>query len=177
MNEDMDFMAIFGGEGGPDLGSGREDFDALFAAEKPAPQPPEEKSPQQAEPAPPETEHDPAPAPAEEPAEPAAEEKTAESQPEAVTAPETKKPTAPKTAGKPTAQPLNPFEVAMRQVEEKITEDLAGELLKKPPVFQSGGVTEEIPQLCGNSHLQREELSVCYQLARQKLCLTPAKLA
>ena len=32
----------------------------------------------------------------------------------------------------------------MRQVEEKITEDLAGELLQKPPVFQFGGVTEEI---------------------------------
>ena len=32
----------------------------------------------------------------------------------------------------------------MRQVEEKITPDLAGELLQKPPVFQFGGVTEEI---------------------------------
>lgn len=32
----------------------------------------------------------------------------------------------------------------MRQVEEKITEDLAGELLQKPSVFQFGGVTEEI---------------------------------
>ena len=32
----------------------------------------------------------------------------------------------------------------MRQVEEKITQDLAGELLQKPPVFQFGGVTEEI---------------------------------
>lgn len=32
----------------------------------------------------------------------------------------------------------------MRQMEEKITQDLAGELLQKPPVFQFGGVTEEI---------------------------------
>lgn len=144
MSDNMDFMAIFGGEGGLDLGSGGEDFDALFAAEEP-PQSPEEKSPQKEKPvqqeSAPETETTPAPA---EKQEPAAEEKPAESQPEAVTAPETKKPAAPKAAGKQTTRPINPFEEAMRQVEEKITEDLAGDLLKKPPVFQFGGVTEEI---------------------------------
>ena len=63
--------------------------------------------------------------------------------PQPAAAPE-KKPAAPKVSGKPTASPANPFEAAMRQVEEKITQDLAGELLQKPPVFQFGGVTEEI---------------------------------
>ena len=42
MSDNLDFMAIFGGEGSLDLGSGGEDFDALFA-EKEVPQPPKEK--------------------------------------------------------------------------------------------------------------------------------------
>ena len=50
----------------------------------------------------------------------------------------------PQPAEAPEKKPAAPMAVAMRQVEEKITEDLAGELLQKPPVFQFGGVTEEI---------------------------------
>ena len=143
MSDNLDFMAIFGGEGSLDLGSGGEDFDALFA-EKEAPQLPEEKDPETTEavqlkmtpvevPKPEEKKED-TNAPEEERPEPP-------SNPAA--APE-KKPAAPKVSGKPTASPANPFEAAMRQVEEKITQDLAGELLQKPPVFQFGGVTEEI---------------------------------
>lgn len=49
MNDNMDFMAIFGGEGSLDLGSGGEDFDALFAEKEPAPQPSEEKAPETTE--------------------------------------------------------------------------------------------------------------------------------
>ena len=73
----------------------------------------------------------------------APEEKAPEAPTQPAAAPE-KKPAAPKAAVKLPAAPANPFEAAMRQVEEKITEDLAGELLQKPPVFQFGGVTEEI---------------------------------
>lgn len=46
MSDNLDFMAIFGGEGSLDLGSGGEDFDALFAEKEPAPQPSEEKAPE-----------------------------------------------------------------------------------------------------------------------------------
>ena len=49
MSDNMDFMAIFGGEGSLDLGSGGEDFDALFAEKEPAPQPSEEKAPETTE--------------------------------------------------------------------------------------------------------------------------------
>ena len=55
MSDNLDFMAIFGGEGNLDLGSGGEDFDALFAEkETTAPQPPEEKVPETTETAQPE---------------------------------------------------------------------------------------------------------------------------
>ncbi len=46
MSDNLDFMAIFGGEGSLDLGSGGEDFDALFAEKEPATQPPGRKSPE-----------------------------------------------------------------------------------------------------------------------------------
>ncbi len=144
MSDNLDFMAIFGREGSLDLGSGGEDFDTLFA-EKEALQPPEEKAPEattgavQQEMTPvevpnPEEKKEDANAP---------EEEKSETLPQSAAAPE-KKPAAPKVSGKPAASPTNPFEAAMRQVEEKITQDLAGELLQKPPVFQFGGVTEEI---------------------------------
>ncbi len=144
MSDNLDFMAIFGREGSLDLGSGGEDFDTLFA-EKEALQPPEEKAPEattgavQQEMTPvevpnPEEKKEDANAP---------EEEKSETPPQSAAAPE-KKPAAPKVSGKPAASPTNPFEAAMRQVEEKITQDLAGELLQKPPVFQFGGVTEEI---------------------------------
>lgn len=145
MSDNLDFMAIFGGEGSLDLGSGGEDFDALFAEkESAAPQSPEEKAPETAEAAQPEE----APVEAPEPEQSkedanAPEEEKPETPPEPAAAPE-KKPAAPKAAVKPPVPAANPFEAAMRQVEEKITEDLAGELLTKPPVFQFGGVTEEI---------------------------------
>ncbi|NCE75371.1 hypothetical protein D1157_10210 [Anaerotruncus sp. X29] len=146
MSDNLDFMAIFGGEGNLDLGSGGEDFGALFAEkETTAPQPPEEKVPETtaetaqpeevlAEVSEPEQKKEDANAP---------EEEKPETPPQPAAAPE-KKPAAPKVSGKPSASPANPFEAAMRQVEEKITQDLAGELLQKPPVFQFGGVTEEI---------------------------------
>ena len=54
MSDNLDFMAIFGGEGSLDLGSGGEDFDALFAEKEPAPQPPKEKVPETTETAQPE---------------------------------------------------------------------------------------------------------------------------
>ena len=143
MSDNMDFMEIFGGEGSLDLGSGGEDFDALFAEKEPAPQTPEEEAPETAQPEEvpaetpePEEKKEDANAPEEKPETP-----EAPSQPAAAPA---KKPAAPKAAAKLPAAPANPFEAAMRQVEEKITEDLAGELLQKPPVFQFGGVTEEI---------------------------------
>lgn len=145
MSDNLDFMAIFGGEGSLDLGSGGEDFDALFAEEETAaPQPPEEKAPETAEAAQPEETPAEAPEPerSKEDAN-APEEEKPETPPEPAAAPE-KKPAAPKAAVKPAVSPANPFEAAMRQVEEKITEDLAGELLQKTPVFQFGGVTEEI---------------------------------
>ena len=41
MSNNLDFMAIFGGEGSLDLGSGGEDFDALFAEKEPVPIDPE----------------------------------------------------------------------------------------------------------------------------------------
>ena len=144
MSDNLDFMAIFGGEGSLDLGNGGEDFDALFAEKEPAPQPSEEKAPETTETAQPKE----APAETPEPEEKKEDanvpkEKEPEAPPQPAAAPE-KKPAAPKAAAKPSAAPANPFEAAMRQVEEKITEDLAGELLQKPPVFQFGGVTEEI---------------------------------
>ena len=141
MSDNLDFMAIFGGEGNLDLGSGGEDFGALFAEkETTAPQPPEEKVPETtaetaqpeevlAEVSEPEQKKEDANAP---------EEEKPETPPQPAAAPE-KKPAAPKVSGKPSASPANPFEAAMRQVEEKITQDLAGELLQKPPVFQFGG--------------------------------------
>ena len=43
MSDNLDFMAIFGGEGSLDLGSGGEDFDALFAEKEPAPQSPKKR--------------------------------------------------------------------------------------------------------------------------------------
>ncbi len=143
MSDNLDFMAIFGGEGSLDFGSGGEDFDALFV-EKEVPQPPKEKVTETIETAQPEE----APAEAPEPKEKkedanAPEEKEPEAPSQPAAAPE-KKPAAPKAAAKLPAAPINLFEAAMRQVEEKITEDLAGELLQKPPVFQFGGVTEEI---------------------------------
>ena len=143
MSDNLDFMAIFGGEGSLDLGSGGEDFDALFA-EKEAPQPPEEKASETTEVSQPEETpaETPEPEQSKEDAN-APEEEKPETPPQPAAAPE-KKPAAPKVSGKPAASPANPFEAAMRQVEEKITQDLAGELLQKPPVFQFGGVTEEI---------------------------------
>ena len=143
MSDNLDFMAIFGGEGSLDLGSGGEDFDALFA-EKEAPQPPEEKASETTEVSQPEETpaETPEPEQSKEDAN-APEEEKPETPPQPVAVPE-KKPAAPKVSGKPAPPPANPFEAAMRQVEEKITEDLAGELLQKPPVFQFGGVTEEI---------------------------------
>lgn len=145
MSDNLDFMAIFGGEGSLDLGSGGEDFDALFAEKEPATQPPEEKAPKTTAET---TQPEEAPAEAPESEEKkedanAPEEKAPEAPTQPAAAPE-KKPAAPKAAVKLPAAPANPFEAAMRQVEEKITEDLAGELLQKPPVFQFGGVTEEI---------------------------------
>ena len=43
MSNNLDFMAIFGGEGSLDLGSGGEDFDALFAEKEPVPIDPEKE--------------------------------------------------------------------------------------------------------------------------------------
>ena len=145
MSDNLDFMAIFGGEGSLDLGSGGEDFDALFA-EKEAPQPPEEKASETTEASQPEETpaETPEPEQSKEDAN-APEEEKPETPPQPAAAPE-KKPAAPKVSGKPTASPANPFEAAMRQVEEKITQDLAGELLQKPPVFQFGGVMKEITE-------------------------------
>ena len=122
MSDNLDFMAIFGGEGSLDLGSGGEDFDALFAEKEPAPQPSEEKTPETTETAQPKE----APAETPEPEEKKEDanvpkEKEPEAQPQPAAAPE-KKPAAPKAAVKLPAAPANPFEAAMRQVEEKITE-------------------------------------------------------
>ena len=153
MSDNLDFMAIFGGEGSLDLGSGGEDFDALFAEKEPAPQPSEEKAPETTETAQPKE----APAEAPEPEEKkedanAPEEKAPEASPQPAAAPE-KKPAAPKAPAKLPAAPINLFEAAMRQVEEKITEDL---FLNPPYLFEQLSVYK----FCGKEFQRFRQVAV-----------------